>query len=164
MKQSLQRQTVAERPKLSCTRDTFQVLGHTGAVIVVYILFHKVTKYILYRFKVTRSLNFTSNLQYSPLHKVTKYILYRFKVTRSLNFASNLQYSPLPPTGGTALRFLYEVISEHVLFLTRCWFDTNVMQVRLLGENTDNAVAPFVLLKNRLILYKIEISGYCYFV
>ena len=131
MKQSLQRQTVAERPKLSCTRDTFQVLGHTGAVIVVYILFHK----------------------------VTKYILYRFKVTRSLNFASNLQYSPLPPTGGTALRFLYEVISEHVLFLTRCWFDTNVMQVRLLGENTDNAVALFVLLKKSLILYKIEISG-----
>ena len=34
------------------------------------------------------------------------------------------------------------------------------MQVRLLGENTDNAVALFVLLKNRLILYKIEVSGY----
>ena len=68
MNQSLQRQTVAERPKLSCTRDTFQVLGHTGAVIAVYILFHSVTKYILYRFKVTRSLHFASNLQYSPSH------------------------------------------------------------------------------------------------
>ena len=68
MKQSLQRQTVAERPKLSCKRDTFQVLGHTGAVIAVYILFHRVTKYILYRFKFTRSLHFASNLQYSPSH------------------------------------------------------------------------------------------------
>ena len=64
MKQSLQRQTVAERPKLSCTRDTLPVLGHTGAVIAVYILFHRVTKYILYRFKVTRSLHFASNLQH----------------------------------------------------------------------------------------------------
>ena len=68
MKQSLQRQTVAERPKFSCTRDTLPVLGHTGAVIAVYILFHRVTKYILYRFKVTRSLHFASNLQYSPSH------------------------------------------------------------------------------------------------
>ena len=34
------------------------------------------------------------------------------------------------------------------------------MYVRLLGENTDNAVALFVLLKNRLILYKIEVSGH----
>ena len=65
LKQSLQRQTVAERPKLSCTRDTFSVLGHTRAVIAVYILFHRVTRYILYRFKVTGSLHFASNLQYS---------------------------------------------------------------------------------------------------
>jgi len=48
MKQSLQRQTMAERPKLSCTRDTLSVLGHTGAVIAVYILFHRVTYCIIY--------------------------------------------------------------------------------------------------------------------
>ena len=33
-------------------------LGQTGTVIAVYILFHRVTKYIFYRFKVTRSLPF----------------------------------------------------------------------------------------------------------
>ena len=44
--------TVAERP----TRDTLSVLEPTGAVIEVYILFHRATKYILYRFKVTGSL------------------------------------------------------------------------------------------------------------
>jgi len=68
IKQFLQRQTVAERPKLSCIRDILSVLGHTGAVIAVYILFHMVAKYILYRLKVTGSLRFASNLQYSPLH------------------------------------------------------------------------------------------------
>ena len=57
----------AERPKLSCVRDTLSVLDmHTGAVIVVCILFHRVTKYILYRFKVTGSLRFASYLQYPP--------------------------------------------------------------------------------------------------
>ena len=68
LKQSLQRQTVAERPKLSCARDTLSVLGHTGAVIAVCILLHRVTKCILYRFKVTGSLRFASNLQYPPSH------------------------------------------------------------------------------------------------
>ena len=48
LKQSLQRQTVAERPKLSCARDTLSVLGHTAAEIAVCILFHRVTKCILY--------------------------------------------------------------------------------------------------------------------
>ena len=31
-----------------CTRDTLSVVGHTDTVIAVYILFHRVTKYILY--------------------------------------------------------------------------------------------------------------------
>ena len=86
MKQSLQRQTVAERPKLSCTRETLSVLGHTGAVhvIAVYILFHRVTKYILYRFKVTRSLPFASNLQYSPPHPLEP-LYYAFCVRLSLD-------------------------------------------------------------------------------
>ena len=44
------------RPKLSCTCDTLSVLGHASAVIAVYILFQRITKYILYRFKVTGSL------------------------------------------------------------------------------------------------------------
>ena len=68
MIQSLQRQTVAERPKLSCMRDTLSVLGHVSAVIAVYILFQRTTKYILYRFKVTGSLQFASNSTYSPSH------------------------------------------------------------------------------------------------
>ena len=68
LKQSLQQQTVAELPNLSCARDTLSVLRHTGAVIAVCILFPRVTKYILYRFKVTGSLRLTSNLQYLPLH------------------------------------------------------------------------------------------------
>ena len=84
LKQSLQRQTVAERPKLSCTRDTFPVLGHTRAVIAVYILFHRVTRYILYRFKVTGSLHFASNLQYSPSHPLEA-LHYAFCVRLSLN-------------------------------------------------------------------------------
>ena len=84
LKQSLQRQTVAERPKLSCIRDTFSVLGHTRAVIAVYILFHRVTRYILYRFKVTRSLHFASNLQYSPSHPLEA-LYYAFCVRLSLN-------------------------------------------------------------------------------
>ena len=84
LKQSLQRQTVAERPKLSCIRDTFSVLGHTRAVIAVYILFHRVTRYILYRFKVTRSLHFASNLQYSPSHPLEA-PYYAFCVRLSLN-------------------------------------------------------------------------------
>ena len=99
MKQSLQWQTVAERPKLSCTRDTFQVLGHTGAVIAVYILFHRVTKYILYR------------LQYSPSHPLEA-LYHAFCVRLSLDM------------------FCFEP-------------DAGLI---------------------RLILYKIEISGYCYFV
>ena len=66
--QSLQHQTMAEWPKLSCTRDTLSVLGHASAVIAVYILFQRITKYILYRFKVTGSVHFASNLQYSPSH------------------------------------------------------------------------------------------------
>ena len=49
-------------------RATLSVVGHTGTVIAVYILFHRVTKYILYRFKVTGSLRFASNLQYSSSH------------------------------------------------------------------------------------------------
>ena len=44
------------------------VLRHAGAVIAVCLLFPKVTKYILYRFKVTGSLPFASNLQYPPSH------------------------------------------------------------------------------------------------
>ena len=68
MIQSLQRQTVAEQPKLSCTRDTLSVFEHASAVIAVYILFQRITKYILYRFKVTGSLHFASDLQYSPSH------------------------------------------------------------------------------------------------
>ena len=68
MKQSLQRQTVAERPKLPCMRDTLSIFEHASAVIAVYILFQRITKYILYRFKVTGSLHFASNLQYSPAH------------------------------------------------------------------------------------------------
>ena len=89
MKQSLQLQTVAERPKLSCTRDTLPVLEHTGTVIAVYILFHRVTKYILYRFKVTGSLPFASNLQYSPPHPLEA-LYYAFCVRLSLDmFVSN---------------------------------------------------------------------------
>ena len=84
MKQSLQRQTVAEQPKLSCTRDTLSVLGHTGAVIAVYILFHRVNRYILYRFKVTGSLPFTSNLHYSPSHPLEA-LYCTFCVRLSLN-------------------------------------------------------------------------------
>ena len=68
MRQSLQRQTVAERPKLSCTRDTLSVLGHASAVIAVYILFQRITKYILYRFMITGSLHFACNSMYSPSH------------------------------------------------------------------------------------------------
>ena len=49
------------RTKLSCTRDTLSVLGHANAVIAVYILFQRITKYILYRFKVTGSLHLASN-------------------------------------------------------------------------------------------------------
>ena len=57
-----QTETVAECPKVS-------VLGHTAsAVIAVYTLFQRITKYILYRFKVTGSLHFAGNLQYSPSH------------------------------------------------------------------------------------------------
>ena len=56
----------AERPKLSCTRATLSVFEHASAVIAVYILFQRITKYIFYRFKVTGSLHFASNLQYSP--------------------------------------------------------------------------------------------------
>ena len=55
-------QTVAERAKLSYARDTLSVLGHTGAVIAVCILFHRVTKYVLYRFKVTGSLHFLPSI------------------------------------------------------------------------------------------------------
>ena len=84
MKQSLQRQTVAERLKLSCTRNTLPVLGHTRAVIAVYILFHRVTKYILHRFKVTGSLPFGSNLQYSPSHPLEA-LYYAFCVRLSLD-------------------------------------------------------------------------------
>ena len=68
MIQSLQRQTMVERPKLSCMHDTLSVFEHASAVIVVYILFQRITKYMLYRFKVTGSLHFASNLQYSPSH------------------------------------------------------------------------------------------------
>ena len=60
--------TVAERPKLSCTRDTLSVLGHASAVMAVCILFQRITKYILYRFKVTGSLHFACNSTYSPSH------------------------------------------------------------------------------------------------
>ena len=95
-----QRQTVAERLKLSCTRDTLSVLGHTGVVIAVYILFYRVTKYILYRFKVTGSLHFASNLQYSPSHPLEA-LYYAFCVRLSLKM------------------FCFEPC--------RCWFDTNVM-------------------------------------
>ena len=62
----------------------FLVLGHTRAVIAVYILFHRVTRYILYRFKVTGSLHFASNLQYSPLHPLEA-LHYAFCVRLSLN-------------------------------------------------------------------------------
>ena len=51
-----------------CARDTLSVLRQTGAVIAVCILFPRVTKYILYRFKVTGSLRLASNLQYPPSH------------------------------------------------------------------------------------------------
>ena len=68
MKQSLQRQTVAKRPKLAGTRDNLSVFEHASAVIAVYILFQRITKYILYIFNVTGSLHFASNLQYSPSH------------------------------------------------------------------------------------------------
>ena len=70
MRQSLQHQTMAEWPKLLCTRDTLSVLGHVSAVVAVCMQFQRITKYILYRFKVTGSLHFTSNcnLQYSPSH------------------------------------------------------------------------------------------------
>ena len=68
MIQSLQHQTMAEQPKLSCLRDTLSVLGHASTVIAVYTLFQRITKYILYRLKVTGSVHFASNLQYSPLH------------------------------------------------------------------------------------------------
>ena len=68
MIQSLQRQTVAERPKLSCTRDTLSAFEHASAVIAVCVLFQRITKYIFYTFKVAGSLHFTSNLQYSPSH------------------------------------------------------------------------------------------------
>ena len=84
LKQSLQRQTVAERPKLLCACDTLSVLGHTGAVIAVCILFHRVTKYILYRFKVTGSLRFASYLQYPPSHPLEA-LCYAFCVRLSLD-------------------------------------------------------------------------------
>ena len=70
--------------KISCTRDTLPVLGHTGAVIAVYILFNRVTKYILYRFKVTGSLPFASNLQYSPPHPLEA-LYYAFCVRLSVD-------------------------------------------------------------------------------
>ena len=70
--------------KIACTRDTFSVLGHTHAVIAVYILFHRVIRYILYRFKVTESLHFASNLQYSPSHPLEA-LHYAFCVRLSLN-------------------------------------------------------------------------------
>ena len=68
MRQFLQHQIMAEQPKLSCTHDTLSVLGHANAVIVVYIQFQRITKYILYRFNITVGLHFASNLQYSPSH------------------------------------------------------------------------------------------------
>ena len=68
IRQSLQHQIIAEQPKLSYTHDTLSVLGHANAVIAVYIKFQRITKYILYRFNITASLHFTSNLQYSPSH------------------------------------------------------------------------------------------------
>ena len=77
-------QTVAERPKLSCARDTLSVLGHTGAVIAVCIQFHRVTKYILYRFKVTGSLRLASTLQYPPSHPLEA-LYYAFCVRLSLD-------------------------------------------------------------------------------
>ena len=42
---------------------TLSVLRHASSVIAVYILFYRINKYLLYRFKVTESLSF---LQYSP--------------------------------------------------------------------------------------------------
>ena len=74
MKQSLQRQAVAERPKLSCMRDTLSVLGHASAVIAVYILFQRITikkekkKKKKKKKKGTGSLQFASNSTYSPSH------------------------------------------------------------------------------------------------
>ena len=69
MRQSLQHQIMAEQSKLSCTHDTLSVLGHANAVIVVNILFQRITKYILYRFNIKVGLHFASNnLQYSPSH------------------------------------------------------------------------------------------------
>ena len=86
------------RPKLPCTRDTLSVLGHANAVIAVYILLQRITKYILYRFKVTGSLHFACNSMYSPSHPLS-----------------------------TVLQSLCEIISGDVLLRTRCWLDTNVM-------------------------------------
>ena len=77
---SLQRQTVAKRPKLSCTRDTLSVFEHESAVIAVYILIQRITKYILYRFKVTGSLHFASNLQYSPSHLLETHLCVRLSL------------------------------------------------------------------------------------
>ena len=74
-------QTVAERPKLSCAHDTLSVLGHTGAVIAVCIQFHRVTKYILYRFKVTGSLRLASDDQAHLLEA----LYYAFCVRLSLD-------------------------------------------------------------------------------
>ena len=75
---------MAERPKLSCAHDTLSVLGHTGAVIAVCILFHRVTRYILYRFNVTGSLCFASNLQYPPSHPLEA-LYYAFYVRLPLD-------------------------------------------------------------------------------
>ena len=53
-----------------CARHSFCLGTHIGSAIAVCILFHRVSKYILYRFKVTGSLRFASILvlQYPPSH------------------------------------------------------------------------------------------------
>ena len=70
--------------------------------------------------------DFTVIAVYIRFHGVTKNILYRFKVTGSLCFASNLQYPPSHPLEALYYAFC-EIMSGLVLFRTRCWFDTNVM-------------------------------------
>ena len=128
----MQRQTVEERPKLSSTRDTLSVLGHTGAVIGLYILFHRVTKYILYRFKVTGSLRFASNLQYPPSHPLEA-LYYAFCVRLSLDM-----FCFEPDTG------LIQMQCRSV-----CWEKMLIMLWRLLFCSKTGSYCT-----------KIEISGY----
>ena len=100
-----QTETVAECPKVS-------VLGHTNAVIAVYILFQRITKYILYRFKVTGSLHFASDLQYSParIH--------------------------LSMVGDTA-QHLCQIISGDVLLQTRWW--VYIIYIHFLAHTSNRA-------------------------